>query len=456
MTTDTLSPVLSRTIRTERGVGGYLMPLTWAAILGLVSGLACVGVRLGYRALQWVFLKNTGMLPKVAASLSPERRVLTPILGAALATTVLWAVRRWSTAEPFEEYVEAVRFQGGRIPFASTLWRTVSSAFSVASGAAIGREGSMIQFAAAVTSWVAARSPLRSISLSRQVAYGAAAAIAAAYQAPIAGVFFAVEIVLGEWVWEEIPQLLIASLTGWIASRTILGGGPLFSVMDMPPFSRNVLWALPLALVFGLAGPAYQTLLRSLRFASRWPLALVWSGFVVGALSLLHPAVWGNGDVALLRTLQSAPSLSSVTAILLLRLVATTFCVGTGTVGGVFTPTLFVGAAAGLVAGHLVPAAQPVFLAIVGMSTLLAAATHAPIMAGLMAVELTGQWHLLPLLLILNVLSWHIARTISARSLYAIATPTPTDYGFGILHKSLKWSIAKDKGDSCEYVTRAL
>lgn len=427
MTTDTLSPVLDRTIRTERSIGGYFLPLAWAAILGLASGLACVGVRLGYRALQWVFLQNTRMLPKVAATLSPERRVLTPILGAALATTMLWAVRRWSTAEPFEEYVEAVRFQNGRIPFASTLWRTISSAFSVASGAAIGREGSMIQFAAAVTSWVAARSPLRSISLSRQVAYGAAAAIAAAYQAPIAGVFFALEIVLGEWAWKEIPQLLIASLTGWVASRTILGGGPLFSVMGTLPFSRNVLWALPLALVFGLTGPAYQKLLRSLRFASRWPLALVWSGFVVGALSLLHPAVWGNGDVALLRTLQSAPALSSITAILLLRLVATTFCVGTGTVGGVFTPTLFAGAAAGLVAGHLAPAAQPVFLAIVGMSTLLAAATHAPIMAGLMAVELTGQWHLLLLLLILNFLSWHIARSISPRSLYAIATPTPTD-----------------------------
>jgi CIC family chloride channel protein len=427
MTTGTLSPTLDRTIRVERGVGGYFILLGWAAALGLVSGLACVAVRLGFRALQWCFVQITGALPDAAAALSPERRVLTPVLGAALAMTVLWAVRRWSRAQHFEEYVEAVRFTGGHIPFASTFWRTVSSAFSVATGAAVGREGSMIQFAAAVTSWVAARSPFRSISLSRQVAYGAAAAIAAAYQAPLAGVFFALEIVLGEWTWTELPQLLIASLAGWAASRTILGGGPLFSVIGTLSFSGHILWALPLATVLGLAGPAYQALLRSLRFASQWPLALVWSGLVVGALSLLHPAVWGNGDVALLQTLQGTPVLPTIAAILGLRLVATTFCVGTGTVGGVFTPTLFAGAAAGLAAGHLIHAAQPVLLAVVGLSTLLAAVTHAPIMACLMAVELTGQWHLLPLLLILNLLSWHIARRISPKSLYAIATPAPVD-----------------------------
>src|SRR5258708_22002829 len=108
----------------------------------------------------------------------------------------------------FEEYVEAVRLRDGRIPLLSTIWRTASSAFSVATGAAIGREGSMIQFAAAISSWVGERSPLQNLSLSRQLAYGAAAAVAAAYQAPIAGIFFVTEIVLGGWAWTDIPTLL--------------------------------------------------------------------------------------------------------------------------------------------------------------------------------------------------------------------------------------------------------
>jgi chloride channel protein, CIC family len=108
-----------------------------------------------------------------------------------------------------------------------------------------------------------------------------------------------------------------------------------------------------------------------------------------------------------------------------IRLVATTFCVGTGTVGGVFTPTLFAGAAIGLATGHLLHNPEPSMLAVCGMGLLMAAVTHAPLMATLMAIELTGQWHLLPIILPCNLLAFLIARTISGESLYAIASPAP-------------------------------
>jgi chloride channel protein, CIC family len=418
---------MSREISAQRSLGNRLVAWAWAAAVGAASGLACVAVRLIYRMLQWVFVQHTGFLPEAAAALSPERRLLTPMLGAIGATAVLWAVRRWSAPSEFQGYVEAIRFEDGRIPFRATLWRTLSSAFSVASGAAIGREGSMIQFAAAVSSWVGARSPVRTVSLAQQVAYGAAAAVAAAYHAPLAGVFFASEIVLGGWAWAELPPLLLASTAGWFASGLLLGWGPLFLIHGLIPVSWQMLWAVPLALSLGAIGPLYQASLRGLRFARRWPMALVWGGLVVGVLSLRNPAVWGNGDVALIHLLTGAPALSAIAAVLVLRLLATSFCVGTGTVGGVFTPTVFAGAAFGLAAGHLFQLTNPVLLAVVGMSALLAAVTHAPIMAALMAVELTGQWHLLPLLLILNLTACRIARSISSHSLYAIATPSPTD-----------------------------
>ncbi len=210
----TLSVLISKPA-SRRAIAGRIRVAVWAAVLGLVSGLACVGVRLTFRTLQWVFVQHTGLLPQAAATLSPERRVMTPILGAALATAVLWTVRRWANPSRFREYVDAVRHHQGRIPFSSTLWSTVSSAFSVATGAAIGREGSMIQFATAVTSWLGEHSPFRSLSLSRQVSYGAAAA----YQAPLAGVFFALEIVLGAWLWAEIPALSLSRRLpdGWLA-----------------------------------------------------------------------------------------------------------------------------------------------------------------------------------------------------------------------------------------------
>ena len=410
---------------TQRAVTSWLASTVWAVVLGAASGSACVAVRLLFRLLQWVFVQQTGMLPIAAATLPPARRILTPIMGAALATLVLWMMRRSAPDLRFEEYVEAVRLRNGRIPLLSTVWRTASSAFSVATGAAIGREGSMIQFAAAISSWIGERSPLRSLSLSRQVAYGVAAAVAAAYQAPIAGVFFATEIVLGAWAWNDIPQLLMASSTGLLISRLLLGAGPLFPVRGSLPITHDLLWVLPVALVLGAGGPAYQKLLHFSRAAKHLPFALLWSALVVGVLGLIEPEVWGNGDSALLGILQNKTMLFGILSVLACRLVATTFCVGTGTVGGVFTPTLFAGAALGLATGHLLHSPEPSILAICGMGLLMAAVTHAPFMAALIAVELTGQWHLLPVILPCTLLASFIARTISRESLYAIASPEP-------------------------------
>lgn len=416
---------------TERMVTRWLASGTWAVLIGTASGSACVAVRLFFRLLQWIFVQQTGMLPNAAATMSPARRILTPIIGAALAMLVVWMMRRSGDSQ-FEEYVEAVRLRKGWIPLASTVWRTASAAFSVASGAAIGREGSMIQFAAAVSSWVGERSPIRDLSLSQQVAYGVAAAVAAVYQAPIAGVFFATEIVLGEWAWKDFPRLLLASSAGWLISRLLLGAGPLFAVRESLPITHDLIWVLPLAVVLGAAGPAYQKLLQFSRAMKRLPYALLWSGLAVGVLSLIEPKVWGNGDAALLGIMQNKTMFFGVVSVLGCRFAATTFCVGTGTVGGVFTPTLFTGAALGLAAGQLLHNPEPSILAICGMGLLMAAVTHAPLMAALMAVELTGQWHLLLIILPCNVLASFIARTISRKSLYGVASPEPAQTSFDI------------------------
>jgi CIC family chloride channel protein len=284
----------------------------------------------------------------------------------------------------------------------------------------------MIQFATAATSYLGQRIKFSRLPLATQVACGVASAVATAYQAPLAGVFFASEIVAGRTTMSEVPLFLVSALMGSLTGRYILCSGPLFAVHAHPGIDiHHILLALLMAALIGALGPAYDLLMRILRPTAKWPLPLFWSGVLVGLLSLHSTEVWGNGDAALLGIMQGSQAASTLLSILALRLCATTFCVGTGTVGGVFTPTLFTGGAIGLLAVHLIHESDPLLFAVVGMGCLLSAATHAPLMATFMAVELTGQWMLLPLVLLCNGTAWAVARSISSKSLYALATPEP-------------------------------
>lgn len=394
---------------------------------GLVSSCTCVALRLFFKLLQGALTGHFGMLPDAAAQLSPWRRAITPVAGAAIAFLIAWFYRRSARAREFREYVEAVRLDDGRIDFTPTFWRTLGSAFSVATGAAIGREGSMIQFAAGVTSWFGQKM-CSAIPLPRVVAWGVAAAVAAVYQAPIAGAFFAAEIVTGSIALSESPFLLASGFTGAFVSSAVLSGGPLFRAPGTLDIHLSQIWfVLLLSVLMGALGPAYYWLIHSMRFARRLPVALLWSGALVGALSLFHTEVWGNGDVALSHIMQTPITVDTLLAVLALRLVATLFCVGTATVGGVFTPTLFAGGAVGLLFGHLLHAPSPLLFAILGMGCLLAAATHAPWMAAFMATELTGHLFLFPFLLPCCMLAGQLSKHLSPHSLYALATPEPTD-----------------------------
>ena len=412
-----------------------------AALIGAASAFGAAVVRLSFIGLEWVLTRSTAHPPVAAAHLPLWRRALTPVIGALLASVVLLVQKRHARRlgrepRPYAEYVESVRHSHGEIPLIPNCWRTLSAAFSVGSGAAVGREGSMIQFAAAIASfcgrWIRRLGGAKPLDLSLLVALGVAGGVTTAYNAPLAAVFFAAEIVLGRIELRELPLLALASGAGWCVSGSILGWTRLYPAHASLLAQRGWLALLPLlAIAFGFVGPLYRWLIRGLGAAKALPLALVWSGLLVGVASVLDPRVWGNGDLGLSAALGRAelPGLSiavpALGVLLALRLMATTACVGTGTVGGVFTPTLFAGGALGALFGHLLPVSSPTLWAIVGMSCLMAAVTHAPLMAGFMAVELTGDWPLLPLLLVLNLIAWGVARRLSGDALYAIASQAP-------------------------------
>ncbi len=413
-----------------------------AVTVGAVSALAAAAVRLGFRGLQWILTGSGADLPLAAMQLPSWRRAITPMAGALLAMGVLVLKQRLQPQkakgpEVYAEYVEAVQRGRGVIPLGPNCWRTLAGAFSVASGATVGREGAMIQFAATVGSACARWRGWLDGGDGRQrsllVACGVAGGVTTAYNAPLAATFFAAEIVLGGLRWPELPPLGLAAGAGWLVSGALLGRERLYPAQATLHWGLE-LWLLPvLAVLGGLAGPVYMWLLECLPRARRLPLPLLWSGVVVGCLALGDPRVWGNGDVGLRVVLLSGGALPAPGGVkpllwlLLSRLAASLACVWTGTIGGVFTPTLFAGGAAGALLAAYLPGGSAHLWAIAGMSFLVAAVTHAPLMSACMVVELTGDWTLLPLLLPLNFLCSRIARSLSPRGMYALASESPAN-----------------------------
>jgi CIC family chloride channel protein len=184
------------------------------------------------------------------------------------------------------------------------------------------------------------------------------------------------------------------------------------------------------AVIIGSFGPIYFQIIEGLRFMKNLPWAMVWSGLVVGLLSCLRSETWGNGDSGVLDVMSGKISLEAAAVVLVLRLGATAACVGSGVVGGVFTPTVFAGSVLGLLYGSFVhtvfgDASPAIGYAVLGIVCLLASVTHAPLMAALMTVELTGTSHWFPVVFLCSVVSFQVAMTISRDSLYAVATPDP-------------------------------
>ena len=410
-----------------------------AAGLGLVTGVVCASLRFELKFLQWLITGSSGLLAEAARRLALPRRAMTPIAGGLIVVVINAVSGRLLGRDRFVEYVAAVRFGKGRIPFASTLWKMISSSFSIASGAAIGREGSMIQFALATVSTMSGRWRPQSIALARLVGIGSAGAVAAVYQAPVAGAFFALEIVIGlpVWsraAWDELPALLISGFVGAQVSGRILDSHSLFPLHVPLAFGwLDAAAILAMAAAIGCCGPVYVRLIRSTKWLKRVPLAVVLSGAVVGGLSCISPEVWGNGDSAVLAALGGSVGIKMALMVLGLRLVATLACVGSGVAGGVFTPTVFAGSALGLVAGYGIAfvsphAASPTIYAVLGIGCLLAATTQAPFMAWWMTLELTGMAHW-PLGVVAvftcSLLSWQVSSRFTKRSLYTVATPDP-------------------------------
>ena len=406
-------------------------------LLAILTGMAgALAVWLFKQALGqmeiWLVGSNRGLV--AAARALPEwRRLLTPMLGAAAAGGLLWwwsIRRRGSGRSRPADYIEAITMTHGLLDTPSSLIKCLASLLVVASGSAIGREGAMILLAALAASLIARRfAPHKEWRLL--VACGAAAGIASAYHAPLAGAMFVAEILLGSLALSSVGPILIAAVSADLTMRLLGESSPLYQMTPLPPPTPSIY--LLLALFGLLAGLVSVLLLYGLNLAGRGfsalklppPLQLGLGGALVGVISLAYPEVWGNGYSVIQYLLIAPPTLWLILALLLAKMLAIAASSGSGAPGGVLTPTLFIGAAFGALIGQLlamwlgIDALIPM-LTLTGMAALLAGTTHAPVMAVLMVVEMTGEYGMLTALFPACVLAAALSRRLHARSVYGL------------------------------------
>ena len=378
-----------------------------ATIVGILAAFAVAGFRHAMLLLEWLFLNNdSGSLVNAATNLSPWRRLLTPALGGLAAGLLLMGWQKFTQQRPHAptDYMEALQTDG-QFDYAASLVKSLASLLVVTSGSAIGREGAMILLAALAASSFAQRlTPRQEWKL--WIACGAAAGMAAAYRAPLAGSLFIAEVLFGTMMLASLGPVIISAVVALLVSNLI-------------NHSDALLYSGPLLLT--LMNACHRGFV-SLKLAPPWQLAL--GGLIVGLLSLFTPAVWGNGYSTVQSFLTAPPLLMIIAGIFLCKLCAVLASSGSGAPGGVFTPTLFIGLAIGMLYGRSLGLWLPdgeeitLLLGLTGMATLLAATTHAPIMSTLMICEMTGEYQLLPGLLIACVIASVISRTLHRDSIY--------------------------------------
>lgn len=412
--------------------------LFWAGLVGFFGGISSLLFR---EATHWVYRllthQNQAGLIETFDLLPPWQRFLTPVLGGAVAGTVLWFGMRFNRSKSSTDYMEAIVLGDGTVSLRSSLVKCTSALFTIASGGSIGREGPLVQLSAVIASLIGRWRRWPTTRCRLIVACGAAAGIASAYNAPIAGALFVAEIVLGTLSMESFGPLVFSSVVATLTTRQILGAEPLYRI---PPYHLNSNWELLPCLALGiLAGLVAPWFLRLLRLSEdlfdklEIPLALklALGGAIVGAIAVFFPVICGNGYSGVNELLgghylgDGNMLWLSVLMIFIFKMIATSASFGSGAVGGVFTPTLFVGASFGYFFGTLLhllwpeSTISPSALALIGMGAFLAATTHAPIMAILMLFEMTLDYQIILPLMLVCVVAYYISSGIEKRSIYS-------------------------------------
>ncbi|MBW1729386.1 MAG: chloride channel protein [Deltaproteobacteria bacterium] len=409
-----------------------LYTLIIAAIIGLLSGYGAVLFRFVIKMAQYVFYRSTEDILNFAHTLPPFAIVVIPALGGLLVGLIVHFGAREAKGHGVPEVMEAVALRDGRMRKRVAGVKILASAICIGSGGSVGREGPIVQIGSSLASTVSQVLDIARVHQRTMVGCGAAAGIAATFNAPIAGVLFALEVLLGDFGLASFSPVVLSSVTATTISRHYFGDFPAFII---PGYTLNSLWEFGIypflgvmaglvALLFIITLYKAEDLFELLPIPEWLKPAL--GGLILGLVLSKWPHVFGVGYGAINKALlNNLPGLF-LCLLIFLKIAATSITLGSGGSGGIFAPSLFIGAMTGgffgWIANSLFPGipASPGAYALVGMGAVVAGTTHAPITAILIIFEMSGNYKIILPMMITCILSTIITVSFKKGSIYTI------------------------------------
>lgn len=410
-----------------------------ALVVGSGSGVGAVAFRY---LIAWFTLVFSGHADFSAVGPAPHPWLpflgtwfvlLAPAAGGLIYGPLVDRFAREARGHGVPEVMLAVAQRSGRIRPQVAVVKALASALCIGSGGSVGREGPIVQIGSALGSSIGQLVRVPESRLPLMVACGAAAGISATFNAPIAGVIFALELILRDFTAESFGVVVLASVVADVIARAAVGGG---AFLTLPPFALTSLWEYGLYAGLGvlaaLAGVGFIRILYGTEdLADRLWRGPEWlrpcaGGLVLGALLLLLPQMYGVGYPVLEGAIRGEYVGGFLLLLLLGKVLATSLTIAIGGSGGVFAPSLFMGAMLGAAYGHLMHALEPGIAGpagaygLVGMGAMFAATSRAPITAVLIIFELTGEYRIILPLMMAIVLSTAVANMLTRDTIYTL------------------------------------
>jgi CIC family chloride channel protein len=400
-----------------------------AMLVGIGGGFASVAFRALLSAAEHLF---GVVVPKLIGHdwLLP----VIPAVGALVAGVLTYNYAREAKGHGVPNVMEAIITKRGIIRARVVVVKAFASAFTLGTGGSAGSEGPIIQIGSAWGSSIGQLFRISEANTKTLIACGAAAGISAIFNAPIAGVLFAIEIILGEFTISAFTPVVISSVLSAVVAQGFIGDRPVFLTPDYH-FSGGLelFWFVVLAVMAGGLAVAFIKLLYGAEdyfdlratYLPEWVKPAVGGG-LVGAIGLYYPEVLGVGYETIEGALNGGIGSTLLLTLLGLKLVATGLTLGSGGSGGVFAPSLFFGAALGGAFGsfagtYLPGVASPAgAFALVGMGAMVSATTHAPLTAMLIIFEMTGSYHIILPLMFATIIALITARSLETESIYSL------------------------------------